>query len=240
MSASSPSNPSLPPIFPTRKGAIVVLSGVAGVGKTTIATQIHKYLNPEYDDRNDSLPLYATHSSFFHNHLVIDYAQALVSRQDDAAKHMDLRESSLDQALQVMTNDGDQNRIFIITAYATMGVANGQRLRLKEMQKYIDLAAGREVPFLWFHIVCAAEEHKMRVEDHGRNETKIRDYGKLVASIQREEDRMVECPDERLKIGARVTLFSHEEVDTTGKSAEQSAEIIVSRICNKLGTARRS
>lgn len=137
--------------MPPTKGAIVILTGLAGVGKSTIARELHKL--PHRSQLQDGLdpPPYATHSTLFSHHLIIDYVRALTPPEQRLTKeHMRHRKDLHDKALKIMSENEETDRVFILTAYTLLGV-EGELMRKEEMQAYVDLAKKRNVPFLWFH-----------------------------------------------------------------------------------------
>ena len=199
-----------------RHGACIVFSGRPGVGKSTIARDLHKLLS-----HGDAL--YGCNSSLISHHHCIDYAQSLVSRTSDAERHMDTRLELLRRAIQSVRDDPHVHRQFLITAPAIMGIT--QPRRRQEMQLYIDLARHRAIPFIWFRLECRPDEHERRVEDTTRESTKIRDYKALQDAIERETDRLVDEVEALLDVDG-VRLFSC-SLDVSDKTSKESARAML-------------
>lgn len=195
----------------------MLFTGLAGVGKSTIATEVHKLLNTEAG--SDIVP-YARNSSLFLHHLIIDFVKAVVPREKCAFTHMHKRRDMLHMAIDAMAADSDHDRVLIITALATMGV-EGELMRQSEMQAYIDLARVRHVPLIHIHLTCDPSEHRERVSNPGRLGTKIRDYDLLQRNIALEDDSI-----DRIfanGINRRGVARCEETIDTTGRSIEYTA-----------------
>ena len=199
-----------------RHGACIVLSGRPGVGKSTIARDLHRLLS-----HGDAL--YGCNSSLISHHHCIDYVQSLVSRTSDAERHMNTRWELLRRAIQSISDDPHVDRKFLITAPAMLGIT--KPWRRQEMQLYIDLARHRAIPFIWLRLECQPAEHKRRVEDVKRKLTKIRDYEALQDAIGRETDPLVEEVDELLDVDG-VKMFSC-ALDVSDKTSEQSAQAVL-------------
>jgi thymidylate kinase len=217
--------------MPATKGAIIVLTGLAGVGKSTIARELHKLPNRSQDGEDP--PPYATHSTLFSHHLIIDYVRALTPpNQRLTREHMHHRKDLHDKALKIITENDESTRMFILTAYTLLGV-EGEMMRADEMQSYVDIAKSRHVPFLWFHLVCNPEEHKRRIENPNRPPTKIKDYAQLMANVAKEEDKMVNIHANGLNCTDVMASFL--TVDVSGKLAKSSAMEIMNDCAESVG-----
>lgn len=201
---------------PLRQGACIVFSGRPGVGKSTIARDLHEMLS-----RGNGV--YGCNSSLISHHHCIDYVQCLVSRTSDAERHMDTRWDLLRCAIRSLKDDPDVGRKFLITAPAMLGITRPRRRQ--EMQLYIDLARYRAIPFIWFRLICRPAENKRRVEDVRRGPTKVRNYEALEDAIGRETDRLVEKVEDLLDV-VDVKWFSC-VLDVSDKTSEESARAVL-------------
>ena len=214
-------------------GAVILLTGLAGIGKTSVAKQLHEQLNP-----GDPRPVaaYAFKGTFFHHHLINDYVRALMPRNHRAKEHMHHRRRLLNDALDLMKNHEDKDRIFLPTAYVTLGI-EGEPMRRQEMQDYINLARFRNIPFLWFHLTCEPEEHRRRIESADRPPTKEKSYDNLMKNLAEESDKALES-DQGLDKES-ITSYCFKRIDTTQNSVSDTTAKIMGESERLLGLSGR-
>ena len=213
-------------------GAVIVLTGLPAVGKTTVARELHRRLNSTDEE---PIPAYATRSLLFHHHLVIDYVKALMPMGSASKAHMERRRALLSDAMDLMKANTDLGRIFITTAYATMGVGT-DLLRPREMQGYVELARAKCLPFFWIHLTCQPEEHRRRLEDPHRPSTKIKDWDRLMANLAREHDRIL-LDDKTLDYKGNLHHECFSFDNTTPSAADMAAKILAN--CSEVASRSR-
>lgn len=190
------------------KPCLILINGYPGVGKHTIAKLVHGALGAE--------------STFIHNHLLIDPAEAIYPGRTEA--HYTLRKRFRDLAFDALIADPSSERIVLITI--CLGENNDD---IAVMGEHLQIARERRVPVYWENLTC----------------DNVAEHNGRIASEQRKSSGTSKCTDpevlEELKKKSGAALLTAADIaediddilvtfcvqDTIGKSPEECARVML-------------
>ncbi|KEQ58337.1 uncharacterized protein M437DRAFT_17843, partial [Aureobasidium melanogenum CBS 110374] len=190
-----------------RSGRIILLNGFPGVGKYSIGRKLHALFEP-------------AHVRFVDNHVLIDPAQAIAPGRN--SDHKELRRAFRKVAFDALCNIPGQDVTIILTSCLSSATEDRE-----VFEEHLRIASCRGIPIYIFNIICAPNEHKVRLSAPERSagtKTKLLDSEILNSMMSKHRLMRLSDLDESHEGDVERRLF---ELDTSGQSIEESAAKIL-------------
>lgn len=184
--------------------SVLFLNGFPGVGKLSVARQVHKMLAV---------------SRLFDNHLLIDVAQAIEPQRSPA--HYNLRTSLRRAAFDGLKAVEDKFATLILTSCSASTLSHD----VEVFADFVDIARARGVPFVSVNIVCNEKENVKRLTNAERGEGKEKLMDGQVLVDMRMQHKLLEastCKEETVDV-----QVYHLELDTTNDSVQRTADKVI-------------